>query len=866
MKKLILIDGNSIAFRAFYGLPLLSNQSGLHTNAIFGYARLLERIIKDEQPTHFLVAFDAGKSTFRHKEYKDYKGGRQKTPPELGEQFAPIRNLIDAYGIKRYEAEEYEADDIIGTLARQADAEAIETIVITGDKDLTQLATDNVTIYYTKKGISDVDKITPQFIREDMNITPEQIIDLKGLMGDKSDNIPGVPGVGEKTALKLLHEYGTVENVLDNIENITGKKLNENLVTYQEDARMSKHLATIYTEVPMDFTIDDLAFSNENTEAKYEIFKEFEFKSLLENMEATSVEEKVEFNTVLTEDLSELGPRVSVYLEALGENYLKTPPAYVAITDGENTFVQSIDALDKERFNQFLNEREEVWTYDIKRNICLLNHLDINFSDYTEDIMLSAFLIDPSIKIVGVAEVVEPFGININSDAFFYGKGRNKKNPTHEEYVDFLQDKIMGIHLAKEKLSEKIESYEMHDLLHDLEIPLTKVLAQMELRGIHVDRTRLEEMEQEIQGRLDEIEANIHKLAGEEFNINSTKQLGVILFEKLKLPVIKRTKTGYSTAVDVLEALEGKHDIITYLLEYRTLSKLQSTYVIGLQSEVTDAGKIHTRFNQTLAQTGRLSSVEPNLQNIPIRIDEGRKIRQAFVPKSEDYVLVALDYSQIELRVLAHISGDESMQEAFNTDSDIHTRTASEVFGVNEEDVDAEMRRNAKAVNFGIVYGISDYGLSQNLHITRKEARTFIDNYLASFPKVDAFMKSIVQDARRDGYVSTIMKRRRYVPDIHSKNFNQRNFAERIAMNSPIQGSAADIIKKAMVDYVSNPDSKQFDASLLLQIHDELIFEVNKDDVEKFIPHIQNIMENTVKLDVDLKVDYGQGKNWYEVK
>ena len=373
-------------------------------------------------------------------------------------------------------------------------------------------------------------------------------------------------------------------------------------------------------------------------------------------------------------------------------------------------------------------------------------------------------------------------------------------------------------------------------------------------------------METKIQVRLDDIESNIHELAGETFNINSTKQLGVILFEKLNLPVIKKTKTGYSTAVDVLEALEGKHDIIKYLLQYRTLSKLQSTYVIGLQGEVSDEGKIHTRFNQTLAQTGRLSSLEPNLQNIPIRIEEGREIRRAFVPSGEDYVFVALDYSQIELRVLAHITGDESMQDAFNTNVDIHTKTAMEVFNVSKEDVDSEMRRNAKAVNFGIVYGISDYGLSQSLHITRKDAKAFIDNYLASFPKVDAFMKSIVQDARRDGYVSTIMKRRRYIPDINSKNFNQRSFAERTALNSPIQGSAADIIKKAMVDFENHPESKNFDATMILQIHDELIFEVNKKDVEQFIPHIQHIMEHTVELDVDLQVDYGQGNNWYEVK
>lgn len=865
MKKLILIDGNSIAFRAFYGLPLLSNKSGLHTNAIFGYARLLERLIEDEQPTHMLVAFDAGKSTFRHKEYTEYKGGRQKTPPELGEQFAPIRRLIDAYGIKRYEAEEYEADDIIGSLSKQADKEKVKTIIVTGDRDLTQLASENTTVYFTKKGISEVDQITPEVIREEMDITPEQVIDLKGLMGDKSDNIPGVPGVGEKTALRLLHTYGSVESVLENLSEISGKKLNENLTNFQEQAILSKRLATIYTEVPMEFTIDDLEFTTDNEE-KYEIFKEFEFNSLLQNVEAKEVEEKIEFNTTLVDNFKNLGPSVSFYVEANGENYLKATPTHIVITDGGSTFVSKVEDVDNEQLAEFLSARDAIYTYDIKRNICLLDKIGIQFKDFDEDMMLAAFLIDPSIKIIGVAEVVEPFGVNINSDEFFYGKGRNKKNPADEDFVDFLQDKVQAIHHVRNKLNETIESYEMHDLLYDLEIPLTKILAEMELRGVNVDISQLKDMETKIQVRLDDIESNIHELAGETFNINSTKQLGVILFEKLNLPVIKKTKTGYSTAVDVLEALEGKHDIIKYLLQYRTLSKLQSTYVIGLQGEVSDEGKIHTRFNQTLAQTGRLSSLEPNLQNIPIRIEEGREIRRAFVPSGEDYVFVALDYSQIELRVLAHITGDESMQDAFNTNVDIHTKTAMEVFNVSKDNVDSEMRRNAKAVNFGIVYGISDYGLSQSLHITRKDAKAFIDNYLASFPKVDAFMKSIVQDARRDGYVSTIMKRRRYIPDINSKNFNQRSFAERTALNSPIQGSAADIIKKAMVDFENHPESKNFDATMILQIHDELIFEVNKKDVEQFIPHIQHIMEHTVELDVDLQVDYGQGNNWYEVK
>lgn len=867
MKKLILIDGNSVAFRAFYGLPLLSNQSGLHTNAIFGYARLLEKIIKDEEPTHFLVAFDAGKSTFRHKQYSEYKGGRQKMPPELGEQLAPIRRLIDAYGIKRYEIEEFEADDIIGTLSREADEdENFQTIIITGDKDLTQLASDKTVIYYTKKGISDIDLYDPKFIDEKYGLKPFQIVDLKGLMGDKSDNIPGVPGVGEKTALKLLATYGSVEKVLDNIDAVGGKKLKENLTEHKEDALMSKELATIHREVPFDFNLDDLAFSDDNEEEKYELFKELEFESLLGNMEANEAEDKIVFDDVRVDSMDELDQEVSLHLEVNAGNYLVNPPEYIAVTDGNKTFVDEIEAVDVGALGRFLYSRRTINVYDLKRQTALLRQLAIRFNDFTTDVMLASFLLDPSRKILDVAETAGQFDISVDSDDFHYGKGRKSKNPPHEERVEFLNSKVMAVHMLKDKVVKSLQEDDMYDLWMDLEIPLSKVLAEMEIKGITVDASRLVEMETEIQERLNAIESKIHEFAGEDFNINSPKQLGRVLFEKLELPVIKKTKTGYSTAVDVLEQLQDKHEIIRYLLDYRTLSKLQSTYVIGLQGEIKEDSRIHTRFNQTLAQTGRLSSVEPNLQNIPIRIEEGRRIRKAFVPKDEDHVLLALDYSQIELRVLAHITQDATMISAFTSNTDIHTKTAMEVFGVEKEDVTSEMRRNAKAVNFGIVYGISDYGLSQNLGITRKEAKKFIENYLDSFAEVKEFMKTIVQDAKRDGYVKTLMNRRRYIPDIHSRNFNARSFAERTAMNSPIQGSAADIIKLAMVKYAQSEEAQKFDAELLLQIHDELIFDIPKSQVEDFIPVVKGIMEHAMEMNVPLKVEYGYGTDWYEVK
>ncbi|OFS63890.1 DNA polymerase I [Nosocomiicoccus sp. HMSC09A07] len=865
MDKLILIDGNSLAFRAFYGLPLLSNQSGLHTNAIFGFQKILDKIIREENPTHFLIAFDAGKKTFRHEKYGEYKGGRQKTPPELGEQFAPIRKLIDAYGIKRYEEANYEADDIIGSLSKLADENGMETIIVTGDRDLTQLASEHVTIYFTKKGVTQIDKYTPEFIEEEYGLRPEQIIDMKGLWGDTSDNIPGVPGIGEKTAIKLLKKYDSVEGVYEHIEELKGKQ-RENLENFKDDAFMSKELATIYRDMTFKFSLDDLKLPPEDVDAKIKVFKEFEFNSLLENLNESPVKNTTTFEANRVDRLDMLGEDVSLYLESEEANYLLNEPTVLVVTDGENSYVIATEDIDKNELEEFLKTRKSVNTYDLKRQIAFLNQLGVSFNQFTEDIMLGAFLLDPGKKIEDVSSTVEQFNIQIDSDESHYGKGRSKKNPTIEETKDFTEKKALAIHHALPLLEQKLKDDDMFTIWKELEIPLSKVLSEMEIKGITVDINTLKEMETELEERLDHLKSKIYEIAGEEFNINSPKQLGVVLFEHLELPVIKKTKTGYSTAADVLEALRPQHEIIDFILEYREIQKLQSTYVIGLQGQIHEDGRIHTRFNQTLAQTGRLSSVEPNLQNIPIRLEEGRKIRKAFVPKSEENVLLSLDYSQIELRVLASISKDEKMIDAFKEGKDIHTTTAANVYNVDSSDVTSTMRSNAKAVNFGIVYGISDYGLSQQLGITRKEAKAFIDTYLDTFVNVKEYMKYIVQDAKRDGYVSTLLGRRRYVPDINSRNFNARSFSERIAMNSPIQGTAADIIKLAMVNYFESDAKEKFDAELLLQIHDELVFDIPKTEVEDFIEVIKEIMEHALEIEVPLKVEYEYGPNWYTME
>ncbi|EJD78905.1 DNA polymerase I [Staphylococcus epidermidis] len=876
MNKLVLIDGNSLSFRAFYALPLLSNHAGIHTNAVYGFAMLLEKIIKEEKPNHFLVAFDAGKTTFRHSKYSEYKGGRQKTPPELSEQFPYIRQLLDAYHIKRYELDNYEADDIIGTLSRQADEEGFETIIITGDRDLTQLATDNVTIYYTKKGVTDVDHYTPKFIAEKYNgLVPKQIIDMKGLMGDTSDNIPGVAGVGEKTAIKLLNQFESVEGVYEHIEEVTAKKLKEKLINSKDDALMSKDLATINVHSPIEVSLEDTKLNlQDDTTEKIELFKKLEFKQLLADIDTSSTNEVVIDKTFEIEqdfqnvDLNDLNEAV-IHFELEGTNYLKdTILKFGFYTNHQHVVINAEDVKDYKHLVQWLEDKNTTKiVYDAKKTYVSAHRLGINIENIEFDVMLASYIIDPSRSIDDVKSVVSLYGQNyVKDNITIFGKGKKHHIPEEPILSEHIASVTEAIAAVTPIMKSQLEDYNQIELLKDLELPLARILSEMEEIGIYTDINDLKEMEFEIQKKLDVLISNIHESAGEAFNINSPKQLGVVLFETLQLPVIKKTKTGYSTAVDVLEKLQGEHPIIDDILEYRQLAKLQSTYVEGLQKVISKDHRIHTRFNQTLAQTGRLSSIDPNLQNIPIRLEEGRKIRKAFKPTSKDSVILSADYSQIELRVLAHITQDESLKHAFINGHDIHTATAMKVFNVESDQVDSLMRRQAKAVNFGIVYGISDYGLSQSLGITRKKAKAFIDDYLASFPGVKQYMSDIVKDAKAQGYVETLLHRRRYIPDITSRNFNLRSFAERTAMNTPIQGSAADIIKLAMVKFSEKIKETKYHAKLLLQVHDELIFEIPKSEVEDFSKFVEEIMEQALVLDVPLKVDSNYGATWYDAK
>ncbi|MFC4321049.1 DNA polymerase I [Litchfieldia salsa] len=874
-KKLVLIDGNSIAYRAFFALPLLNNDKGIHTNAVYGFTMMLMRILEQEKPTHMLVAFDAGKTTFRHSTFSEYKGGRQKTPPELSEQFAFVRELLDAYKVPRYELENYEADDIIGTLSVKAEEEGFEVKVISGDKDLTQLATDKITVDITKKGITDVDSYTPAFIEEKYGIPAERIIDMKGLMGDTSDNIPGVPGVGEKTALKLLKEFGTLEQLLENTDKVSGKKLQEKLEEFKEQAILSKQLATIHKEAPVKFALEDTIYEGYDEKKVYELFKELGFNSLLEKMDITEsadeqILEEIKFTIVqgFTEEV--LASDSTIIIEVMEANYHKSEIQGIAIVNEHGSFfIPTEIALKSELFKEWAsNERNKKTVYDGKRSIVALGWKGIDLNGVEFDCLIASYILNPALSTEDIATIAKAKGLNqVQSDEIVYGKGAKRCCPDENILAEHLVRKAVALHKLKELYIEDLKQNEQYELFTDLEMPLARILADMESEGITVDIPRLQSMGKEIGEKLASLEKSIYELAGEEFNVNSPKQLGVILFEKLNLPVVKKTKTGYSTSADILEKLADQHPIIKYILDYRQLGKLQSTYIEGLLKVVhNDTAKVHTIYNQVLTQTGRLSSTDPNLQNIPIRLEEGRKIRQAFVPSHSDWVIFAADYSQIELRVLAHIANDANLIDAFNNDLDIHTKTAMDVFHVKEDEVTSNMRRQAKAVNFGIVYGISDYGLSQSLDITRKDAGKFIARYLESFPGVKEYMEEIVQDAKQKGYVETLLHRRRYIPEITARNFNVRSFAERTAMNTPIQGSAADIIKKAMIDMAERLKSENLNSKVLLQVHDELIFEAPRDEIQILEKIVPEVMENAVELKVPLKVDYSFGPTWYDAK
>ncbi|WP_130860130.1 DNA polymerase I [Gracilibacillus phocaeensis] len=875
--KLILIDGNSIAYRAFFALPLLNNDKGVYTNAVYGFTTMLLKVLEQETPSNMLVAFDAGKTTFRHKAYKDYKGGREKTPSELSEQFPLLRELLDAFQIKHYQLENYEADDIIGTLAHQAKEQGMQVEVISGDKDLLQLVSEQIQVRLTKKGISDVMTYTEKTLQEDMEISPDQVVDLKALMGDKSDNIPGVPGVGQKTATKLLKQFGTLENLYDHLEEVSGQKLKEKLVEHKESAVMSKELATINQASPITVSIQDTVLDEYQEQKVQQLFQELGFQSLVHRVQGEeSVEEEQEIPEIEYQVIENVQEDIftghdAFEIEILGENYHTEEMVGAAISNEKGNFFVPITVMENSAaFKQWAEAASsKKYLFDAKKILVLLRRLSIDIKGIAFDTLLASYLINPSENNHDIPAISHRFGETaIRFDEEVYGKGAKMGLPEEkEQWQEHIVRKAAMLYRLKEQMEQALVDNKQLPLLMDLELPLAMVLGKMEAAGVQVDKSRLNEMGKELTEKLDSLEKDIYELAGRSFNINSPKQLGPILFEELGLPVIKKTKTGYSTAADVLEQLQGQHAIIDKLLLYRQLKKLDSTYIAGLTKVIDpDTSKIHTRFNQALTQTGRLSSIDPNLQNIPIRIEEGRKIRQAFVPSQSGWKILAADYSQIELRVLAHIAGDAKLQKAFKEDKDIHTQTAMDVFHVREEEVDSTMRRQAKAVNFGIVYGISDYGLSQNLGIPRKEAKSFIKRYLESYPGVQDYMHEIVQQAKQDGFVTTIMNRRRYLPDITSRNFNQRSFAERTAMNTPIQGSAADVIKLAMLELDHQLESGNYQSTLLLQVHDELILEVPEEELDAISKLVVDVMSQAIDLSVPLKVDVDYGDTWYDAK
>lgn len=874
--KLLLIDGSSVAFRAFFALynqiDRFKSPTGLHTNAIYGFNLMLDHMMKRIEPTHILVAFDAGKTTFRTEMYADYKAGRAKTPDEFREQFPFIRQMLDAMGVKHYELAQYEADDIIGTLDKMAERTDIpfDVTIVSGDKDLIQLTDENTVVEISKKGVAEFEEFTPAYLMEKMGITPTQFIDLKALMGDKSDNIPGVTKIGEKTGLKLLTEFGSLDGIYENIDSMKASKMKENLIADKEKAFLSRTLATIDTQAPIEIGLDDIVYQGPKVDELGQFYDDMGFKQLRAQLGTTSSQEEAVLDFQIVTEISPamLKQDQFFYFEILGENYHREDLVGLAWGDKEKIYVGGPELLDSSVLRDFL-ENQTIKTYDFKRGKVLLDRKEITLPPATFDSRLAKYLLS-TVEDNSLTTIANLYGqTSLVPDEAVYGKGAKLDLPEREIFFPHLARKVQVLIETEEPMLTKLEENQQLDLLFDMELPLANVLAKMEIAGIKVEAETLKAMQSENEVLIDQLTKEIYELAGQEFNINSPKQLGTILFEEMGLPLeyTKKTKTGYSTAVDVLERLAPIAPVVSKILEYRQITKLQSTYVVGLQDAILEDGKIHTRYVQDLTQTGRLSSTEPNLQNIPVRLEQGRLIRKAFVPSLEDSVLLASDYSQIELRVLAHISQDQHLIEAFQQGADIHTSTAMRVFGIDKaEDVTPNDRRNAKAVNFGVVYGISDFGLSNNLGITRKEAKAYIDTYFERFPGIKNYMETIVREARDKGYVETIYKRRRELPDINSRNFNVRNFAERTAINSPIQGSAADILKVAMINLDKALTEAGLATRMLLQVHDEIVLEVPVAELETVKAMVKETMESAISLSVPLIADENEGPTWYEAK
>lgn len=875
-EKLVLIDGHSILNRAFYGVPELTNAKGLHTNAVYGFLNIMFKILEEEKPQYLAVAFDVKAPTFRHQMYAEYKGTRKPMPEELREQVPVMKDMLKAMGITIMEQPGLEADDIMGTLAKKAEKAGLEVAIISGDRDLLQIASDHIKIRIpkTKMGKTEIEDYYAADVLEKYQVTPLQFIELKALMGDTADNIPGVPKVGEKTATSLMVEYGSIQGIYEHIEEISKKSIKETLMENRELAELSKVLATIKTDSDVELDFDKAKAEGFFTQEAYSLCKELEFKNMLSRFDAPAqsqddFKERIE----KVEDLSRVE---TVFAQLNGQEVglflLKDADALmgIALCCGEERvwFVPAAGFVTEGYLSgklQELSVGSEISIFDIKKEY---GYLSRENTDNYFDILIAAYLLNPLKNDYDFKTIAsEHLGMMIPGKGEVFGKESMaavyEKEP--EKCVEYI---CRGAYIAwktKKVLTDKLKETGMMSLMTDIEMPLSLVLYEMEQEGVMVRPEELKAYGDALTGRIAELEASIHTAAGENFNINSPKQLGEILFEKMKIPGGKKTKTGYSTAADVLEKLAVDYPFVADILEYRTLAKLKSTYADGLAAYIDEDQRIRSSFNQTITATGRLSSTEPNLQNIPMRMELGRRIRKVFVPK-EGCVLMDADYSQIELRVLAHMSGDEQLIEAYRMDEDIHRITAAKVFHTPLEEVTDLQRRNAKAVNFGIVYGISSFGLSQDLSISKKEAAAYIDQYYATYPGIKRFLDSTVEQAKADGYVTTMFGRRRPVPELSSSNFMQRSFGERVAMNSPIQGTAADIIKIAMIKVWRTLKEQGLKSKLILQVHDELLIETVAEEVETVKKLLTENMKSAASLAVSLEVDLHTGENWYEAK
>ncbi len=873
MKKITLIDGNSILFRAYYataypGAKLMQSSKGTYTNAVFAFVGMFEKIVTDETK-HVLVAFDTKEPTKRHLAYEGYKAGRTKMPEELGQQIPLVNQYIDLNGVIAYSKAGYEADDIIGTLAKQGSRKGYHVDIYSSDKDLLQLVDENITVHLLKKGMQEVHDFDPKKLLETYELTHEQMIDLKALMGDPSDNIPGIPGIGEKTAIKLLKEYQTLENVLEHQDDIKGK-LGERIRENRDSAIMSKELVTIQLDCDIEYEVDDLLKKEIKTNELIRFYQDLDLHVFVKKMEilVTQEESTWDYQELRNEsDLEKiLNQDLALHFEFSDYNYHKADLWGIGLSNGKNHYVLSPDvALSSINFGMYLeDENHKKYVYDLKAIRVFLLWKNLDIKGVTFDLLLAAYLINSHLGKEEFKRIVSTFHYeDIQYDDTIYGKGSKKSLPEPSIYFQHIASKAKAIYALKDELIENLIKDEQLDLLNSIELPLSEVLAQMEFEGLLVDQDELEKQKVDLNERISLLEKEIINLAGRDFNVSSPKQLGEILFEDLGLPNGKKTKTGYSTNVDVLNFLKDKHPIIEKILEHRQLSKLYSTYIIGLEQNLFSDGRVHTIYMQALTTTGRLSSLDPNLQNIPIRSEEGRQIRKIFKAR-ENHFLLGADYSQIELRVLADMANVEKLIEAFNNHEDIHTKTAKEIF--DKKEVNSEQRRAAKAVNFGIIYGIGAWSLAEDIHVSPKEAQRFIDDYLNLYPEIKTYMEDIVIYAKEHDYVKTIMNRRRYIPELKSSVYTQRAFGERTALNAPIQGSAADILKKAMIDLYRYLKKHHKKSKILLQVHDELILDVVPEELEEMKEIVPKMMSQAVKLKVELETSCDVGKTWYDLK